>query len=354
MFCSFDQDCPEDHRCVIGFCQRRPWWQPFFCGPGTCVRGDICYQDKCVPKMNLFLRQTGRYLCDTEGTPCEQYSHKDHVCDKGLCTTRGNVNLMKCGQGAGSCGSSGDCRSVFDQDLCVPSNLEKGAACELDDQCPVGQACYQSHCTNQNYLYYNKLCSYDGHCLKHSCINGSCSGYYLHSCSSTIHCPDYHYCSSNGKCHRPQRDMFEGEAIPCLSDAECPNERVCFHNGCVRWFSVTRTTHEEDTIARCHKSTDCGDGKVCFDDFCVISSMIPTVTSDGKLVEAILNTQLKSLNISKRTEGRSCANDISCRTRQLCIEHRCRQQPRLTACNHDKECPEAALCHRGRCLYILE
>lgn len=349
--CNFDEDCPEDHRCIRSKCEKRAWWQPFRCAAGSnCLHDQVCYNSRCTLKSAL--KTTHSYRCDTEGTGCKDYSHPQHVCDKGLCTMRGNVNPIKCTEGGKECAKGFMCREALpwnNQLYCVAEKLMTGKSCALDSECALGYACRKSQCVDQVYLYYNQLCSYDGHCYNKSCVAGGCIGFNLKPCKSVKDCPDYQYCSTNNYCHYPQREMNPGEPLPCLTDAECPNGRVCFHNGCVR-----RSMIPDSNPKACHSHDDCERTLLCYDGYCLKRTMIPTAAYNGLITKPKVDSSRKN-GFGFPARGRDCTSDLTCRLREICVNGKCQATPKLNNCTSDADCPaQERVCHRGRCLYVLE
>ena len=373
--CLGNEDCWFGHYCLNGTCEKQPFWEPSKCEKTKdCSRGKLCHGGVCVVRATLKNSVSNSELCHSNNQCLNP-----RTCDQGLCVGL-HFRMLICHKSAldDRCGllPGYKCNATTGT-LAVPgvchldSKPESLRDCTVDQDCPIGEVCHQvaslpSKCRLFYVLFGSKKCSWDGHCYSENCIRdpgeqeGTCkittSRPERRPCKTKDDCDDYYYCSF-GRCTYPQRRMQPGEPLPCLTDAECPSQRVCYRYGCVLRSYIPRGYCSDDEQCINPKYGDFP-GHTCFDGFCVKKDLVPrTERLPGSKFQLYQpnTTDEESLGIPSRF----CSNDLGCLAGELCMgkkgeSKQCVFQKPRQRCGSNGCNSEADLCYLGRCISILE
>jgi hypothetical protein len=212
--CSLDTDCIHGTFCSAGVCiPLIPVGSSTACTTNHQCASDVCYRGRCVECVS--------YLdCKTDSLDCEFATHTCTCNDPNGCTeTRSCAGQYECPlsrapfclSGKCACGSFGACKPPY---VCLASDTAgTGARCSL----PVGSPCLSdSDCAPNQCLggvcafQKDPLCARDADCVVGACKGGHCRMF----CSLANDCPVGSACVD--------QHCTNGMLVACAHDEDCP------------------------------------------------------------------------------------------------------------------------------------
>jgi len=287
-YCIMDADCELGEICNAGICQEDTSSsnQP---GPESCSSNNDC-------SIGLF--------CDLSSGTCVDCLVDEH-CDVGLQCMADNT----CGDGS-LCTGDADC----DGDLVCELSSGACVECTVDSHCPSGSTCQLN-----------------------SCVESGNSG--APTCTTQADCDPLGYIC----------DLSAGECVPCSTDTQCGDGRVCNAGVCV---------NDNTGSGGCQFTSECnglacisGSCSNCAYDFeCWDSVTTDMICEAGSCLASECTTADQCPAGLGCWSGRcsACMYDSECRTGEICNSGVC-ETPTTPECTANIDCSPGQVCLAGSC-----
>lgn len=338
-----------------------------------------CFYDVDCPKNEICIEELGERLCNAPAcdatTPCA----KGKICRNGQCLT---TDCMSKGCNAGEIcrATDGKCIKACKGVTCKTGEFCKDGSCSKDPcagKCKAGEVCD----TRQQ----GKPA-----CLANPCSSGSCKAGRICPGRTIGPCVDDPCLSMT--CPKADQRCLAGQCVerpPCVVDVDCPNAQVCLQGRCALagcyapkasckngelcqgascksdpCASATCQANEfcRPSDGKCVKpcaGITCKPGEFCDNGSCVKEPCAGVTCKAGQtcFLGKCEYTRCNASNVCRY--GRTCDNrsnrclDDPCAgvkcpdSRQICAGGQCLSPG---SCVFDKDCPNAQLCLKGKCL----
>ena len=336
--CQADDECPKNlptcskiyRVCTgsTGIGTVHPYKECMF--NNQCPLGMVCMNHWCRDIKNL-----GYPVCE-ENKDCRNPNEK---CVKSVCRyVDGKVNTCRKDKDCGhnkwcfdekchyyipvGCTKAGDC--PLDYPICLDGYCHKkpNQECNHISDCGnvLGQvSCIQNRCVSiqpGNVDTPLTECISNGNCKADSwCLNGMCTTHKPHgACRTDEDCADYNYDGQMNICWAMKCQSMEFPENGCVTDADCPDKRVCYQHACYlgrhRW---------------CNINADCtSNAPICYESLCE-SDIIPKCDSDDDCPKEW--SKCKDKQCIKAESSISCAqcssNSDCSKSSPFCIKNSC-------------------------------
>ncbi len=277
--CSDGDDCTVGDSCWDGQCTAG--------SPRDCSDGNVCTDDVCDP-----------------GTGCKNPADNGAACDDGDgCTGPDTCWDKKCVPGPDEdCDDGNVCTS----DLCDPvqgclHSAANGVACDDDDDCTVGDSCWDKKCVPGAPLD----CDDGNVCTADSCDDDECE----HAANNGVPCDDGDECTVNTTCW--DKKCTGGSPLPCDDGNTCTSDSCDPASGCA---------FENDDGAPCDDGNECTTPDTCWDGKC--SGQAPAQCDDGNPCTTDTCDPLQGC-VNKAANGIGCDDGNACTEPDTCWDKKC-------------------------------